>query len=107
MKQISVAELKRMLDAGEPVYLVDVRQPWEHDTARLGDHVLVPLDQLAERADEVSPPPGAQIVCYCHHGVRSINAAVMLERAGFRDVASLAGGIDLWSREIDPKIPRY
>jgi rhodanese-related sulfurtransferase len=96
---------------GEPIYLVDVRQPWEHELVRLpsmgsGD-VLVPLDQLAEHVDELAPPEGALVVTYCHHGIRSINAAAMLERLGHARVASLAGGIDAWSQLIDPSLPRY
>ncbi len=96
---------------GEPIYLVDVRQPWEHELVRLpsmgsGD-VLVPLDQLAEHVDELAPPEGALVVTYCHHGVRSINAAAMLEQLGHARVASLAGGIDAWSQLIDPSLPRY
>ena len=92
---------------GDPIYLVDVRQPWEHELVCLRDDVLVPLDQLAERHDEITPPAGALVVTYCHHGVRSINAAVMLERIGHARVASLAGGIDAWSQLIDPSMPRY
>jgi rhodanese-related sulfurtransferase len=96
-----------MRQRGEPIYLVDVRQPWEHELARLPDDVLVPLDQLAEHHDEIAPPEGALLVTYCHHGVRSINAAAMLERIGHPRVASLAGGIDAWSQLIDPSVPRY
>ena len=105
--QISVGALQAKLAAGEPVYLVDVRQPWEHELAALpGPQVLVPLDQLVDRHDEIVPPAGALVVAYCHHGIRSLNAAALLERAGHA-VASLAGGIDRWSLEIDPSIPRY
>jgi rhodanese-related sulfurtransferase len=55
----------------------------------------------------VRPPEGAEIVCYCHHGVRSLSAAAILRQAGFGNAVSLAGGIDLWSRVIDPSVPRY
>jgi rhodanese-related sulfurtransferase len=96
-----------MQQRGDSIYLVDVRQPWEHELVCLANDVLVPLDQLAERHDEVAPPPGALVVTYCHHGVRSINAAAMLERIGHARVASLAGGIDAWSQFIDPALPRY
>src|SRR5438093_13582047 len=106
MRQINVRELKGRLDRGEPTYLIDVRQPWEHEVAALPDQLLLPLDQLAEHLDEVKPPAGALVVAYCHHGIRSLNAVAMLERAGI-EAASLAGGIDLWSLQIDPKIPRY
>jgi adenylyltransferase/sulfurtransferase len=105
-KQIGVRELKAMQEAGEPLYLVDVRQPWEHDLAALPDSLLVPLDQLAEHLEEITPPEGALVVAYCHHGIRSLSAAALLEQAGHR-VASLAGGIDRWSIEVDPAVPRY
>jgi rhodanese-related sulfurtransferase len=106
VRQISVRDLKTRLEAGEPTYLVDVRQEWEHATAALPDQVLIPLDQLQDRMDEVKPPAGALVVAYCHHGVRSLNAAHLLSQAGI-DAVSLHGGIDLWSQQIDPKIPRY
>jgi adenylyltransferase/sulfurtransferase len=96
-----------MLAKGQPVYLVDVRQPWEHELARLPNSLLVPLDQLIERHDEITPPAGALVVAYCHHGVRSLSAAALLERAGHAQVASLAGGIDAWSLQVDPSVPRY
>jgi adenylyltransferase/sulfurtransferase len=106
-RQISVDQLKTKLDRGEPIYLIDVRQPWEHDTAALPDSLLMPLDQLISHADEIAPPDGAVVVVYCHHGIRSLSGAALLERMGFAEVFSLAGGIDAWSRMIDPTIPRY
>jgi adenylyltransferase/sulfurtransferase len=96
-----------MRQRGESIYLVDVRQPWEHELARLGDEILVPLDQLADRSDEITPPAGALVVTYCHHGIRSLNAAAILQQLGHTNVASLAGGIDAWSQLIDPSIARY
>jgi rhodanese-related sulfurtransferase len=105
MRQINVRELKERLDRKEPIYLVDVRQPWEHEVAALPDQILIPLDQLADRIDEIQPE-GALIVTYCHHGIRSLNAVAILQQAGI-EAASLAGGIDMWSLQIDPKVPRY
>ena len=105
--QISVEELDRALRAGEPVYLLDVRKPWEHAIAALPGSVLVPLDELLDCGDEIDPPEGARIVAYCHHGVRSLSAAVLLERLGHPGAASLRGGIDAWSLAIDPRVPRY
>ena len=106
-RQMRVTELKAMLDAGEPVYLLDVRQPEEYALCRLPGGVLIPLGELPRRVDEVTPPEGATVVVYCHHGVRSLSGAVMLERAGLADVANLAGGIDAWSLHVDPAVPRY
>jgi adenylyltransferase/sulfurtransferase len=106
-RQIDVHRLQALHAAGEPLYLLDVRQPWEHDIAALPGSVLVPLGELPQRAEELDPPPGALIVAYCHHGVRSLNAAALLERMGYERVVSLAGGIDAWSLVVDPSVPRY
>jgi adenylyltransferase/sulfurtransferase len=105
--QITVQALKARLDRGDAVYLVDVRQPWESHLASLPESILIPLPDLEERIDEVQPPIGALVVTYCHHGIRSLNAAAILSRLGLKDVVSLAGGIDRWSTEIDPAVPRY
>jgi rhodanese-related sulfurtransferase len=106
-RQISVHDLAAKLEAKEPVYLLDVRQPWEHKTAALAGGILIPLQQLAGRAAEVHPPAEALVVVYCHHGIRSLSGAALLESCGLTKVVSLAGGIDAWSLEIDPQVPRY
>jgi rhodanese-related sulfurtransferase len=105
--QITPRQLADRFAVGEPVYLVDVRQPEEHAYAALPDSTLVPLGELPARAAEVRPPAGALVVVYCHHGVRSLTGAAVLAQAGVGPVASLAGGIDAWSRLIDPAVPRY
>lgn len=107
VRQIGVTELSARMKAGEPLVLLDVRQPWEHETAALPGSVLIPLDELTARGDEIEVPEGATIVAYCHHGVRSLSAAVLLEGMGFADVVSLRGGIDAWSIHVDPTISRY
>jgi adenylyltransferase/sulfurtransferase len=107
VQQIRVHDLAQKMTAGEPVLLVDVREPWEHDTAALPGSVLVPLNELPDRAGDIQPPEGSLVVVYCHHGIRSLSAAAFLEQAGVGPVVSLAGGIDAWSRQIDPRVPRY
>jgi rhodanese-related sulfurtransferase len=108
MREITVEQLSTKLAAGSaPVVLLDIRQPEENATAVLPGSVLIPLKELPARASEVAVPDGAQLVVYCHHGIRSRSAATILERLGFRDVVSLAGGIDAWSLRIDPRVPRY
>lgn len=107
VRQMSPEELKAKLDAGEPVVLVDVRQPEEYAICRLPGGVLIPLGELPRRACEVEAPAGAVVVAYCHHGIRSISGAMILRHAGLENVASLAGGIDAWSRRIDPTVRRY
>jgi rhodanese-related sulfurtransferase len=112
-RQITVEELAALcggaLPPAPPPFLLDVRQPWENETCALAGSVLIPLPELEERWAEVqaAAPAGALIVAYCHHGVRSLSAAALLEDRGVGPVASLAGGIDAWSRRIDPTLPRY
>lgn len=103
--EIDVSELKRALDAGEELVIVDVREGWEHAMAHLPGAVHIPLGELAKRHGELEPERAH--VLYCHHGVRSMRAAMALAQQGFANVRSLRGGIDRWSLEIDPSIPRY
>jgi rhodanese-related sulfurtransferase len=107
VREIGVRDLARRIAAGAKLLLVDVREPWEHALAALPGSLLIPLGELPERLDEVLPEPATLVVAYCHHGVRSRGAAAILDAAGVRDVVSLAGGIDAWSREVDPATPRY
>jgi rhodanese-related sulfurtransferase len=111
--EISVYELQRRLQgeelANQPI-LVDVREPNEWAICRLPGATLAPLSDLAQRGLAALPPglsPRTPLVVYCHHGVRSAQVTAWLLRQGFDDVVSLAGGIDAWSAQIDPKTPRY
>ena len=104
--QIQPAELKALLDSGRPVLLLDVRQPEEHAFCALPGSVLIPLGELMSRVAEVQPEEETLVVVYCHHGVRSLSGAAILQRAGI-EAASLAGGIDRWSLTLDPATPRY
>jgi len=105
VRQVSVEELAARLRAGEKVHLLDVRLPWEHEVARLPGSQLIPLQELPLRLHEVTAE--GPIVVYCHHGIRSVSGAALLEQASFADVASLAGGIDAWSLRIDLAVARY
>lgn len=107
VRQIDVQGLAERLKAGESIHLLDVRQQWEYDLAALPGSQLIPLAELPARAGEVQPAEGALVVVYCHHGIRSLSGAALLERAGLTNVVSLAGGVDAWSRQIDPTLPRY
>ena len=107
MKEITVQELADRLEKGEKPYLLDVRQPWEHEIAKLPGSVIVPLDELLARTSEIEVGEDRLLVCYCHHGVRSLHAAVILGAAGFPNAVSLRGGIDAWSQVVDPGVPRY
>jgi rhodanese-related sulfurtransferase len=89
-----------------PPLLLDVREPWEYQTASLPNSILMPMGEVAARAHQ-ELDPDAPIVVLCHHGARSLNVTMWLRNQGFEHVQSLAGGIDGWSRTIDPTIPRY
>jgi rhodanese-related sulfurtransferase len=107
-REISPPALAELLREGRPVLLVDVREAWEREIARLPGDVHVPLESLPARLGEIVPPEGGEVVIYCHAGVRSWHAAAFLEQAlGLREVASLGGGIDAWSWLVDPSTPRY
>ena len=107
MQQISVTEFKQWLDdgaRGRPV-LLDVREDWERARCALPDSIHLPMSQIVERLAELDPQ--ADLVVYCHHGGRSAQVGSFLERRGVRSVFNLAGGIDAWSRTIDPSVPTY
>ena len=107
MRQIQPLEVKNALDSGEPVMLIDVREPQEYAICRIEGSTLIPLGELVSQAADVEIPEGALVVVYCHHGVRSLSGAAILQRAGHENVASMMGGIDWWSQLIDPSVPRY
>ena len=103
--EIQPAEVKARLDSGENLVLVDVREPWEYEICRIEGAKLVPLGALASSLNTL---PGAdEVICYCHHGMRSLDAAAWLRFQGFEKAKSLAGGIERWSLEIDSNVPRY
>jgi rhodanese-related sulfurtransferase len=90
----------------DPPILLDVREPWEFQVARLPDSLPMPMGDVSSRA-HAELDPDAHIVVVCHHGQRSLSVAVWLRNQGFERAQSLAGGIDAWSRSIDSTIPRY
>jgi monothiol glutaredoxin len=104
VKQLNVRELAEWMAKGKPHLLVDVRTAEERATAKIEPSVF--LDD-ALRATLETMDRDKTIVCYCHHGARSQRAAEHFVRMGFSDVHNLVGGIDAWSREVDPKVPRY
>ena len=86
--------------------LLDVREPWEFSTARIEGSVAMPMGDVAARAHQELDPE-ERLVVLCHHGMRSMNVTVWLRNQGFEQVQSLRGGIDAWSAEVDPNVPRY
>jgi rhodanese-related sulfurtransferase len=105
--EISPRDLATHIENGRTIRLLDVRQVWESKIAQLADSVLIPLNELPACAAEIAAEPGTLLVVYCHHGVRSLSATEYLRRLGHVDICSLAGGIDAWSCEVDPTVPRY
>lgn len=102
------ADVRQRIAAGEPVFLIDVRQPEEHQIARIESAELIPmnsvpqaLQSLEQKADE------GTLIVFCHHGIRSLNVVNWLRGQGIAECQSMSGGIDRWSTEIDPSVPRY
>src|SRR6266702_813812 len=102
---ISVHELKRKMDAREAFELIDVREPFEYEIARIDGAKLIPLAEIAERTEELQREQ--PIVVHCHSGTRSAQAVRLLQQRGFSNVYNLEGGIDAWSDQIDPSVPKY
>jgi rhodanese-related sulfurtransferase len=100
-------ELAVKLREPAPPRLLDVRQPEEHAFVALPNSTLIPLGELAARMDDLEEWKDDEIVVYCHHGIRSGQAAAQLHAAGFANVHNLAGGMDRWTIEVDPTLPRY
>jgi rhodanese-related sulfurtransferase len=106
--EASPEEIQRRIDAGEPMVLIDVREPEEFAITRIDGATLIPmrdipasLQQLEAKADETA------LIVFCHHGVRSLNVAHWLREQGVPACQSMAGGIDAWSTLVDPSVPRY
>ncbi|VTU24418.1 putative adenylyltransferase/sulfurtransferase MoeZ [Variovorax sp. PBL-H6] len=97
------------LDAAAAPVLLDVREPWERQTASVTPQgfalVAIPMNEIPARLAELDP--GQRIACLCHHGARSQRVAAFLSQNGFAEVANVAGGIDAWSMQHDPSVPRY
>lgn len=107
VEEISVQDLKRKLDKKEDFVLIDVREPFEHQIAKIPGAKLIPLGQIESRISEIESYKGKEIVAHCHHGGRSRRALEFLKSRGFKNLKNVAGGIDDWSVEIDHSVPRY
>ena len=102
--QMQVEELKRRLDAGDDLFVLDVREPHEYQICNIGGY-LIPLGDLPKRVSELDS--SKEIVAHCRSGVRSGKAADFLRQAGFKKIHNLAGGILAWADRVDPKMPKY
>ncbi len=105
--EIDVRQVDQLVQYGEDMLFLDVRQPDEYRTASIAGTVLIPLGELGARLGELEPYRDRRIVVHCHHGMRSLRAATGLRQAGFAGAQSMIGGIEAWSQEINPQVPRY
>ena len=103
--ELTPVELRQRLERREPLVLLDVRQDWETRLCRLDNTVHIPVEEIELRSDELDP--AAEIVVYCHQGVRSAAVAEYLRGLGFANARNLSGGLDAWARTVDPSMRRY
>ena len=104
--EVDPKEVKRRLDAGAMIRLVDVREPFEHRQASIAGAELIPMREVPQSLESLRAG-GGPLVIFCHHGMRSLQVVDWLRRQGLESCQSMAGGIDRWSLEIDPGVPRY
>ncbi len=107
MKQISATALSTLLSAadGEKPALLDVREPWEFQLAHIEGAKLVPMNEIPARVEELDKTHPTVVIC--HHGMRSLQVVAFLQRQGFANLHNLEGGIDAWSRQVDPRVALY
>jgi rhodanese-related sulfurtransferase len=103
--QISAREVNERVARGDKLLVVDVREPWESELRRIPGATLIPLGALPANLNALLD--AEEVICYCHHGIRSLDAAVWLRQQGVESAKSMAGGIERWSLDVDPQVPRY
>lgn len=104
--EITPAEAAALLASPNPPILIDVREQWEFNAAHIENSLLMPMGDVPSRAHQ-ELDEDESILVLCHHGARSLNVTMWLRQQGFAQAQSIAGGIESWSRQIDPTIPRY
>jgi len=103
--EVTPAEVVARKESGPLPLLVDVREDWEWEYNRIPDAIHIPLSEIEFRHAELDK--GVEIILYCHHGMRSLQAAIWLRQEGYEKARSLAGGIDRWADDVEPEMPRY
>jgi adenylyltransferase/sulfurtransferase len=103
--EIAPSEVKALLARGEKFVFVDVREKWEYDAAHIDGSTLIPLREIPANLPRLQA--AGEVVFFCHHGMRSLDAAAWLRSQGVEGARSMSGGIDRWSAEIDPGVPHY
>lgn len=109
MQELTVQKLKEKMDAGEDVFILDVREPFEQYQSKLdyNNATLIPLGDLPDRVDEIETQKDSEVVCMCRSGSRSARACKFLEKKGFSNVKNLKGGINQWAKDINTNLPVY
>ena len=105
--EIDVLSVKQLLDSGEPLLLLDVREPHEHAAAKIEGATLIPMREIPGRIAELEAHKTGRVIVHCHHGGRSQRVMNYLRQQGFTSVQNMTGGIDDWSLQVDPSVPRY
>jgi rhodanese-related sulfurtransferase len=106
--EVSASDVKKRLDAGESLHLIDCREPAEHATASIAGAELIPMNTTPQRLQHIEDLADEKpVIVFCHHGMRSLMVVNWLREKGVANCASMSGGIDRWSMEIDPSVPRY
>src|SRR5947209_8152217 len=106
--EIAPKQLKERLDRGDAIYLLDCREPYEHQQARIEGAELIPMRAVPAQLQQIEGEADEKlVVVYCHHGMRSLHVVNWLREQGVANCTSLEGGIDRWSCEIDASVPRY
>jgi rhodanese-related sulfurtransferase len=103
--EILPSEVKQKLDRGQKLLLVDVREPHECAICHIEGAMLIPMGTIPANLQKLDTDE--DVICFCHHGMRSMDVANWLRAQGVKSAKSMAGGIDRWSLEIDPRVPRY
>jgi rhodanese-related sulfurtransferase len=105
--EITPAQLQSLIKTNQPFCLIDCREDDEFAIAIIDGAKLVPLSRWEEALGQLQLDASQPVVVHCHHGMRSLRATQWLRRNGYPDAQSLSGGIDAWSLEVDPSVPRY
>jgi rhodanese-related sulfurtransferase len=105
VRELTASQLQALREAGQGPLVLDVREPWELDVARIPDVLHIPMNEIPARLVELDA--AADIVVMCRSGGRSLQVAQYLDRSGFRSVANLTGGILAWARDVDPTVRAY
>ncbi|HKB84973.1 MAG TPA: rhodanese-like domain-containing protein [Ignavibacteriaceae bacterium] len=104
-RDLNPSEVKQMLENNNSARLIDVREEWEHKIAHIENSKLMPMSNFMQHINELGNDD--ELIIYCHTGVRSANVCRFLAEKGFKNLINLKGGIEAWSVEVDPSIPRY